>query len=96
MSKSLKLPPYKKEASCTQFCLVRPIMNILYGIIAFFVLFIYGIIIGITSFINCFTVVCSKTRWETHYNVVAKLAFWIAHFSMYLSNATDDTPPLCP
>ena len=97
MSKrSMTLPAYKAKASCVEFCLIRPLLNILYGILSIFVFMIYGFIIGITSFVNCFTVVCSRTHWKTHYNMVGRLSLWIAHMSMYLAIATDDNPPICP
>ncbi|MHA1303405.1 MAG: DUF4389 domain-containing protein [Candidatus Heimdallarchaeaceae archaeon] len=71
-------------------------MNFVYRLLAIFVMLIYGVIISLTSFVNCLTVVCTKSRWETHYNMVTKLALWSVHISMYLANATDDTPPACP
>lgn len=93
---TLKLPSYKKEADCCQFLCLRSIMSVLYGMVMFGVVFIYGLMIGVTSFINCFTVICTKTNWETHYNVVAKLSLWQAHMGMYLTRAVDETPSCCP
>lgn len=94
--KEFKLPPYVPEASCLQFCIVRPIMSFIYGIFSFFVIILYSIIIGITSIINNITVCCAKHKFEAHYKNVTKLALWNAHMSMYLLMATDESPDLCP
>ena len=61
-----------------------------------FVVAIYGFVISFTSLINCFTVACTKTTFEPHYDFTMKLVRWLAHIEMYTSAATEDKPPNCP
>ena len=68
------LPPFKEKASRVNFCLIRPLLYIVYGLVFGLILFLYGIIIGFTFFINCLTVLCSGKRFRAHYDFVAKLA----------------------
>ena len=90
------LPPFVEKASRVNFCIIRPILNFVYGIVFGLILFVYGIIIGFTFFINCLTVLCAGKRFRAHYDFVSKLAKWSAHISMYFGAATDDVPDFCP
>ncbi|MHA1686204.1 MAG: DUF4389 domain-containing protein [Candidatus Heimdallarchaeaceae archaeon] len=90
------LPPFVEKASRLNFCIVRPILQLLYGLIIGLILFIYSFIIGITGFINCFSVLIAGKRFKTHYDFVVKIAKWIGHLYMYFNVATDETPPIFP
>ena len=90
------LPPYKEKASRVNFCIYRPLLYIVYGLVIGLILALYSIIIGFTFFINCLTVICSGKKFRAHYDFVTKLAKWVGHIIMYFQAATDDVPDFCP
>lgn len=92
----MSLPGFVETASRLNFCIIRPILQMFYGIIIGLVMMIFNMIIGITAFINCFTVVIAGKRFKAHYDFVTRVAKWIGHLYMYFLAATDDIPDLFP
>ena len=83
----MSLPGFVETASRLNFCIIRPILQMFYGIIIGLVMMI---------FINCFTVVVAGKRFKAHYDFVTRVAKWIGHLYMYFLAATDDIPDLFP
>jgi hypothetical protein len=92
----MSLPSFQEKASRLNFCIVRWLLAFVYGIIIFLVMWLFGILIGITFFINCLTVLIMGKRFKLHYNFVLRVAKWLGHVYMYFLAATDDVPPLFP
>ena len=92
----MSLPAFKEKASRLNFCIIRWLLQIVYGFVIMIVMFIFGIIIGITFFINCLTVLIAGKRFKMHYTFVLRIAKWLGHVYMYFLAATDDIPALFP
>jgi hypothetical protein len=92
----MSLPAYKESASRLNFCIIRWLLQIVYGFVIMIVMFIFGIIIGITFFINCISVLIAGKRFKMHYTFVVRIAKWLGHVYMYFLAATDDIPALFP
>jgi len=92
----MSFPGFKEAASRLNFCIIRPLLQIFYGIIIGIVLMIFNFIIGITFFINCLTVLIGGKRFKLHYDFVLRVAKWLGHLYMYFLAATDDVPDLFP
>ena len=93
---NMSLPGFKEKASRLNFCIIRPLLQLFYGLIIFLVMIIFNMIIGITFFINCLTVLLIGKRFKAHYDFVTRVAKWIGHLYMYFLAATDDIPALFP
>jgi len=92
----MSLPGFKESASRLNFCIIRPLLQIFYGIIIGFVMMIFNFIIGITFFINCLSVLFVGKRFRAHYDFVVRVAKWLGHLYMYFFAATDEVPALFP
>ena len=92
----MSFPGFKEAASRLNFCIIRPLLQIFYGIIIGIIMMVFNFIIGITFFINCLTVLIAGKRFKLHYDFVLRVAKWLGHLYMYFLAATDDVPDLYP
>ncbi len=93
---SIEIPSYSEKANCVQYIFCRPFMSFIYALVMSFAMIIYGFILALFQFINCFSVVCTQKYNESYYNWIARILEWEAKFAFYAAGATKEEPEWCP